>query len=553
MSSFAGLFDNLYRPSSARNRRVSSNEQPNWNDGNMDMTWLQPGDELEMPILDGPGVIRHIWLTSHAGGVGELDSLSLRMYWDGARTPSVEVPLGMFFAVGQGRPAIVESLPVQVSSTGSLTCYWPMPFRRSARVTVTNDNAARGAGLYWQVDWEQTPDVPADALYFHARYRQEFPPESGRDYLVADLTGKGAYVGTVMGVTMAQDGWFGEGDDFFYIDGEEVPSLQGTGTEDYFNDAWGFRPRSGIWFGQPRWEGYGAGDSGVCYRWHVADPVRFERSLRLTVEHKGNLPQSEDGFFVERPDYLNSVAFWYQSGVADSFAEMPGWPDRNPPWTVARLLESLQAARVIGGAKPHIACEGMFGGRPMIAWPNADPDAALTLPFAVPETARYAVRLTAWAAPGDGMFTVEIDGSEVAAAEDFGSGGEGERDVSLGTHLMDGGMHALAFRAAGDRVGPLQIEALRLLRLPPEAGRPIKGHNEAHFIRLGIGRALYAYRLAYGELPRSLHQLVEAGVMDERYLHDENGGALAADVEDQYMVVRAAAWTHRWQGLDPRR
>jgi hypothetical protein len=356
-----------------------------------------------------------------------------------------------------------------------------------------------------------------------------------------------------MGVTMAQDGWFGEGDDFFYVDGEEVPSLQGTGTEDYFNDAWGFRTRSGIWFGQPRWEGYQAGDSGVCYRWHVADPVRFESSLLLAVEHKGNLPLSEDGFFVERPDYLNSVAFWYQAGIAEPAAALPGWPDRNPPWAVTHLLESFQAARVIGGAKPRIACEGMFGGRPMVAWPNRDPGATLTVPFVAPETARYAVRLRAWVAPGNGTFAVEIDGSEAVSAEDLGSGDGGEKELNLGTHLLEGGVHALALRAVGDRAGPLQVETLRLLRLPPEAGRPIKGHNEAHFIRLGIGRALYAYRLAYGELPRSLHELVEAGVMDARYLSDENGGAMTAHIEDGCMVVRAATWAHRWQGLDPRR
>ena len=212
-----------------RNRRVSSNQQPEWHSENLDMTWLQPGESVEMPLLEGPGVITHIWFTSHAGWVGELNALSLRIYWDGRKEPGVEAPVGDFFAVGQGKPAVVESIPVQVSPTGALTCYWRMPFRKSARIVVTNDNPDRGAGLYWQVDWTKVDELPAETPYFYARYRQEYPAVMGRDYTFAELEGRGQYIGTVMSVTLAQDGWFGEGDDFFYIDGEEVPSLQGTG------------------------------------------------------------------------------------------------------------------------------------------------------------------------------------------------------------------------------------------------------------------------------------------------------------------------------------
>ncbi|NLH99830.1 MAG: DUF2961 domain-containing protein [Chthonomonadales bacterium] len=548
-----GLLSDLCRPPSGRTRRVSSNEQPNWNDGNMDMTWLQPGEMLEMPLLEGPGVIRHIWFTSHSGGMGELDTLSLRMYWDGSDTPSVEVPVGMFFAVGQGSPAPVESIPVQVSPTGSLTCYWPMPFFRSARITVTNDNPHRGTGLYWQVDWEQIADLPEDTLLFHAAYRQEFPAQSGSDYLIADIDGCGRYVGTVMTVTLAQDGWFGEGDDFFYVDGEAVPSLQGTGTEDYFNDAWGFRERTGLWFGQPRWEGYATGDSGVCYRWHVPDPVCFSKSLRVSIEHKGNLPRSEDGFFIERPDFLSSIAYWYQRGVASRRPELPNWPERNVPWHSQHLLEAFLAVRVIGEARPRIGLEGMFGGQPVLEWPNADPEAVMTVPFVAPRTGRFAVRLRILAAPDGGAFDVEIDGTQVSEACDMCASDTTARELSLGTHVLEEGMHTLAFRALPSRTGVLRVDRLRMLELPPEASRPIKGRNEAHFIRLGIGRALYAHRLAFGKLPDTLEELVADGIMDERYLSDENGVPLEAQRDGDSMVVRAPGWTHRWQGLDARR
>ena len=329
---FRDLLGALVAPPTGRNRRISSNEQPNWNDGNMDMTWLQPGQVLEMPLLKGPGVITHIWFTSHAGWVNELNALSIRIYWDGRKEPGVEAPLGDFFAVGQGKPAVVESLPVQVSPTGALSCYWRMPFAKSARIVIRNDNPERGAGLYWQVDWRELNSLPPDTGYFHARYRQEHPAVMGHDYLIADLAGRGQYVGTVLSVTLAQDGWFGEGDDFFYIDGEKIPSLQGTGSEDYFNDAWGFRPRSSHWFGQPRWQGDRTGDSGVCYRWHVLDPVGFSKSLRVTIEHKGNYEDDLDGFFLERPDFFSSVAFWYQTGEPKAFGDLPPWRERRVPW-----------------------------------------------------------------------------------------------------------------------------------------------------------------------------------------------------------------------------
>jgi Protein of unknown function (DUF2961). len=162
----------LASPPQGRCRRISSNEQPNWNDGNFDMTRLAPGEVFELPLLEGPGVITHIWMTSHAGGMNELNALSIRIYWDGREEPGVEAPLGEFFAVGQGKPAIVESVPVQVSPTGSLTCYWRMPFAKSARIVITNDNHDRSSGLYWQVDWmEMAPSHRTRPIFMRATGR----------------------------------------------------------------------------------------------------------------------------------------------------------------------------------------------------------------------------------------------------------------------------------------------------------------------------------------------------------------------------------------------
>jgi hypothetical protein len=558
MSLFGDLLGSLMQPPIGRNRRISSNEQPNWNDGNFDMTRLAPGEVFELPVLKGPGVINHVWMTSHAGGVNELNALSLRIYWDDHETPGVEVPLGDFFAVGQ-KPAVVESLPVQVSPTGSLTCYWRMPFAKSARIVITNDNPDRSTGLYWQVDWVELDALPPDTPYFYARYRQEYPAVMGRDYLIADLEGRGHYAGTVMSVTLAQDGWFGEGDDFFYIDGEDIPSLQGTGSEDYFNDAWGFRQRTSVWFGQPRWQGWKAGDHGICYRWHVLDPVGFTQSLKVTMEHKGNRANSEEAWFIERPDFFSSIAYWYQLGQPKPFGGLPPYPERCVPWQQYHLVRAFRQAKVSGEGELTVQTVGFFGGRPALVWRDTATGASLSLPFTVAEDGRYVVRLTAFTARDYGVYDIGLDGDVMVSSANFQAQTFDETDLLLGTHHLSQGAHALTFRALPTPSGHAQslaVELLRLLKRPPEAAREVKTHNEAHFIRLGIGRAVYAYRLAFGELPTSLDVLVDSGIMPSRYLTDENNFPLKSWREGEYFVVENTApngWKHQWLGLDARR
>jgi hypothetical protein len=362
-----------------------------------------------------------------------------------------------------------------------------------------------------------------------------------------------------MSVTLAQDGWWGEGDDFFYIDGEQVPSLQGTGSEDYFNDAWGFRPRVSHWFGQPRWEGDDAGDSGVCYRWHVLDPVGFTNSLKVAIEHKGNRAEDTEGFYLERPDFLNSVAFWYQLGEPGRFASLPSYPERCPPWQNHQLVRAFRQAEVTGAAKVRVETTGMFGARPVLSWTNREPGARLTLPFTVEFAARYAVRLIAATSPQFGVYNIGLDDQTVVASADFRSREDEELDLELGTYELAAGPHKLSFLAqatGGNEARPVAVEMLRLLPLPPEATRTIKTHHEAHFIRLGIGRAVYAYRLAYGELPNSLETLVKADLMPRRYLADENEKPLHSYREGDFLVVESSGpepWTYRWQGLDARR
>jgi hypothetical protein len=295
----------------------------------------------------------------------------------------------------------------------------------------------------------------------------------------------------------------------------------------------------------------------------VLDPVGFTKSLRVSIEHKGNHEDDLDGFYVERPDFFSSVAFWYQTGEPTRFGELPPWSERRVPWRQQHLVRAFRQAQVTGLAKVAVQTQGFFGSRPLLAWPNRQIGACLTLPFTVDEDGRYALRLTASQGPELGRYATLIDGRPALDA-DFRAADEGELDLTLGTRELGRGLHELAFVAVdmpspggGPPVAkPLAVEILRLLKLPPPGTRAVKNHNEAHFVRLGIGRSLYAYRLAYGQLPDSLEALVKAGIMPERYLRDENGLPLKAWRDGAAMVVESPApggWKHRWQGLDPRR
>ncbi|MGB9608456.1 MAG: glycoside hydrolase family 172 protein, partial [bacterium] len=262
----------------------ASSSDPNWENGNADFRYIAPKQTFTLAELKGPGIITHIWFTIWAEDKYFPRSLVLRIYWDDNKDPSVESPLGDFFAVGHGLLTSLNSLPVQISSDGrAYNCYWLMPFRKSAKITITNDSPDKAVrALYYMIDWLKLKSLPPDVPYFHAQYRQEYPCEMGKDYLILKTKGKGFYVGTVLSVQMNQPGWFGEGDDRIYIDGEKVPSLRGTGTEDYFNDAWGFRQFNQLYHGVSVWEGYDVDDRGTAYRWHIQDPIPFEKSLLVT-------------------------------------------------------------------------------------------------------------------------------------------------------------------------------------------------------------------------------------------------------------------------------
>jgi hypothetical protein len=288
---------------------------------------IEPGATYTVAEINGSGTIQHIWMTP----TGNWRLSILRIYWDAEKEPSVEVPVGDFFAMGWGKYARISSLAVCVNPGSGFNTYWPMPFRQKARITMENIDT-KAMKLYYQVDYTQAP-VPKDAAYFHAQFRRTNPLPAKQVYTIVDgIQGKGQFVGTYMAWGVHNNGWWGEGEIKFYMDGDsEFPTINGTGTEDYFNGAYDFEvngkyeeftnPYSGL----PqviRPDGlYQSQERFGLYRWHIVDPVRFDHDLRVTIQDLG---WQSGGRYLPLSDDISSTAFWYQTEPHAAFPKLPG-------------------------------------------------------------------------------------------------------------------------------------------------------------------------------------------------------------------------------------
>jgi len=468
-----GMLDDLTRLQPFLAARESSANPDLTRNG--DARSIKPGETLVLANLKGPGVITHIWCT-----VGSVDpfyprSLVLRIYWEGMDKPSVEAPLGDFFGVGHGALSSFTSLPVAVSSEGrARNCFWRMPFRRQARVTVTNESATYPTdSFYYYVDWQRVKSLPADTAYFHARYRQEFPAANPDDYLLLETTGRGHYVGTVYSAHQMEKGWFGEGDDRFYVDGEARPSLSGTGTEDYFGDAWGFRQFSTPFYGVSLWEGYLEGDRVTAYRWHIADPVPFTRSLRVQMEHRGSVftaAVENLGQFLPRQDWLSSVAFWYQTPPVGPAEPLPPAAQRIAPYRV------IPAGGLTVRAEPSMMLQQ---GEEGLTYLPGKADAALDLDFTVEQAGTYQVSAILYQSVVGARYQPLLDGKPLGPVLDLCIDGADYLPVRLDLARLEAGKHTLRFegRGASERHRTLAppmyaigINSLILLRLEDMAG-----------------------------------------------------------------------------------
>jgi hypothetical protein len=285
--------------------------------------------------MDGPGSIQHIWMTP----TGNWRYTIIRIYWDDETTPSVEAPVGDFFCMGWGKYAPLQSLAVAVNPGSAFNCYWPMPFHKKCRITMENI-ADEDMYLYYQVDYILT-DVPADAAYFHAQFRRTNPLPYKQDYVLADgIQGRGQYVGTYMAIGVANNGWWGEGEIKFFMDDDtKYPTICGTGTEDYFCGSYDFDTRkkndAGVesvnytefctpYTGMPqviRGDGhYDVMQRFGLYRWHITDPIRFEKNLKVTIQSLG---WRYGGRYLPQQNDIASVVFWYQTEPHAPFPKLP--------------------------------------------------------------------------------------------------------------------------------------------------------------------------------------------------------------------------------------
>ncbi|MGI6149500.1 MAG: DUF2961 domain-containing protein [Firmicutes bacterium] len=292
---------------------------------------IKPGETFTMGEIRESGVIQHIWLTCFPA---HWRSLVFRIYWDDEETPSVETPVGDFFCNGWCERSNVSSLPICVNPAGGMNSYWEMPFRKSARLTMENIGR-KEAVLYYQIDYCLTP-IPDNAGYLHAQFRRSNPLPYKEVHTILDgVKGQGHYVGTYLAWGVNNNGWWGEGEVKFYIDGDrEFPTICGTGTEDYFGGAWNFEHPQGQYgiYSTPflglsqviKGDGlYRSQQRFGMYRWHIPDPIRFQQDLRVTIQALG---WRSEGRYLPLQDDISSLAVWYQS---EPHAPFPALGDAN--------------------------------------------------------------------------------------------------------------------------------------------------------------------------------------------------------------------------------
>ncbi|HZT33909.1 MAG TPA: glycoside hydrolase family 172 protein [Bryobacteraceae bacterium] len=355
-----GDFRFLPRYTRAQNYKSLKQSSYDRTGGNSDRWPIKPGDSIDVFHSPGPGVISHIWFTIAAQSMNHLKEVVIRMYWDGNAKPSVEVPVGDFFGLNLGQYFIYQSAFLNCSSVKALNCYFAMPFRKSARITASNEGKQDVSSFYSNIDYQLWPELPADALYFHAQYRQGTPNhpttndwksngdanrlknlDGKMNYVYGETRGRGHLMGVTLGVLQNQEFWMGEGDEMIFVDDESKPIITGTGSEDYFCGAWDFGGRDAaipfahLYNGAPFIQSPERTGGRYClYRWHADNPVTFTRYLKHTMEH---------GHANHRADNFYSVCYWYQTEPYTDFPPLPPAEERIPV---------MKAVPGPGGAQP---------------------------------------------------------------------------------------------------------------------------------------------------------------------------------------------------------
>lgn len=360
------MLENIALLREGRSRRVSSFDRTG---RNKDCMVIKKDEELILADIKGAGIIRHIWFTIMAGE-NYLRRMVLRMYWDGMEYPSVEAPIGDFFGIGHAQLAPLNTAVFSVSSSeflgtkAGMNCYWPMPFSDGAKIVVTNECDGEVPAFYYYIDYDGLDKLPENMGRFHAWWNRNNPcarpkyigkdPDvnlSDKDnYLIADIKGRGHYVGCNLSIHNLYGGWWGEGDDMFMVDGEKwPPDLHGTGSEDYFGHAWGMQPQNAFIYNGVSYHKKGTNPAQIneritVYRYHINDPVIFYKALRVSIEH---------GHANDRCDDYCSTAYWYQQLPHKRFPKFPEMEKRLPRPDAPVLVQSTELPLPIIDGRHH--------------------------------------------------------------------------------------------------------------------------------------------------------------------------------------------------------
>ncbi|MCC6126603.1 MAG: DUF2961 domain-containing protein [Pirellulales bacterium] len=446
------LMDGLAKPLEGRSMRATSTFRrgadgnrdpkadplfdPKSERSNSDNFQVKPGETHVLMDAQGPGVVTHIWVTFLGPepqnwapkGAANHQEMLLRIYYDGSDRPAVEAPVGDFFANCFGKRSSVVSLPVIVEDADSYNCFWHMPFRKSIRVEIVNESEKEIRLLYYNIDWIKKDSIPEDTPYFYAQYKQEYPVEQGKDYVILETQGKGHYVGTVMAVRTRSPFWFGEGDEKIYIDGEQKPSIWGTGTEDYFLSAWGLQTTSTPYFGTPYFDQWGiVGGHTSAYRWHIGDPIVFNKGIKVTIEHWGWISPDENPDYKamswnERQDDYSSVAFWYQTGTPTFTARAPHGRERTLPGIerVKVMAKDFTGEKSHGPGTARTQLLGTLYPEPQLIYePEKAESGWIEIPFEVTKKEPLRVVLNCTRAPDYGRYQASIDGVKIGQPMDL--------------------------------------------------------------------------------------------------------------------------------------
>lgn len=437
---------------SPRAGKVVSDSSYDRKNGNDDFVRVAPGQTVTLVNRWGEGVVRRLWLTIAPWNNVYLQRQGIiRCYWDGEASPSVEVPVADFFGMGFGEWKQYISQPLSMTS-GGFNCYWAMPFHKSARITFENRSSVPIDAFYFNVAVEMTP-VPKDALYFHAQFRRTIS-KLGKPIQILQANGRGHYVGTLLSMQplRTKSELFLEGDEQVFVDGETRPSIQGTGTEDYFNSGWYFNtgvyssPYHGVTLIRE-------GNNRInAYRWHVQDPIPFRRSLLFQIEHGPHNDTSNV--------YYSSVAYWYQTHPHAPFPPLPSNADLLPPPAtnvpkIAGLIEAedlLPSARATKGRaeRQEMNFDGSWSENGQLWWREGGVGDTLKVTLAPPKTGRYELVGYFTRAKDYGDISLSVNGQTLSTiVSGYDATVRPSGPISLGTVELKDGANEIEVKITG--------------------------------------------------------------------------------------------------------